>query len=78
MRSILDTFEGDFKDQETQDSIWLPVRRSKVRRQRPGMCVNNSQSLPDDNVDFVKNHPLMDEAVPTLFGQPVILKATFK
>ncbi|CAL4068234.1 unnamed protein product [Meganyctiphanes norvegica] len=77
MRSILDTFEGDFKEQETQDSNWLPVHRSKVPEPRPGMCVNNSQSLPDANVDFIKKHPLMDEAVPALFGQPLILKATF-
>ncbi|CAL4112675.1 unnamed protein product [Meganyctiphanes norvegica] len=77
MRSILDTFEGDFKEQEGQDSNWLPVHRREVPEPRPGMCVNNSQSLPDANVDFIKKHPLMDEAVPALFGQPLILKATF-
>ncbi|CAL4126343.1 unnamed protein product [Meganyctiphanes norvegica] len=77
MRSILDTFEGAFKEQETQDSNWLAVHHSKVPEPRPGMCVNNSQSLPDANDDFIKKHPLMDEAVPALFGQPIILKTTF-
>lgn len=30
MRDILDTFEGQFKEQETMNSNWLPVRASKV------------------------------------------------
>lgn len=32
MRSILDAFEGAFKEQETMNSNWLPVRPTVVRR----------------------------------------------
>lgn len=31
MRSILDSFEGAFKEQETMNSNWLPVRPFEVR-----------------------------------------------
>ncbi|CAL4176126.1 unnamed protein product [Meganyctiphanes norvegica] len=77
MRHILDAFEGDFKEQETPDSNWLPVRQNKIPSPRPSICANNSKNIPDNTVNFVKIHPLMDEAVPTFFGRPLIMKATF-
>nr|XP_053653205.1 semaphorin-1A-like [Cherax quadricarinatus] len=78
MRAILDTFEGSFKEQETINSNWLPVRQSEVPEPRPGSCVEDSQTLPEHNVNFAKDHPLMDEAVPAFFSQPLLMKASFE
>lgn len=78
MRSILDTFEGSFKEQKTLNSNWLPVRQVTVPEPRPGSCVEDSQTLPELNIDFAKNHPLMDEAVPAFFGRPLLMKASFE
>lgn len=44
MRSILDTFEGSFKEQESLNSNWLPVLQSKVRA-AVMFIKNNEQQL---------------------------------
>ncbi|KAK6642700.1 Semaphorin-1A [Polyplax serrata] len=74
MNSILETFEGPFKEQETMNSNWLPVAISKVPEPRPGQCVNDSRTLPDVSVNFVKSHTLMDTAVPAFFSRPVLIR----
>lgn len=78
MRAILDTLEGPYKEQETLNSNWLPVHQSDVPDLRPGSCVEDSQTLPEENVNFAKTHPLMDEAVPAFFGRPLLMKASFE
>lgn len=78
MRSILDAFEGAFKEQETMNSNWLPVRSHDVPEPRPGSCVEDSQTLPEDNINFAKSHSLMDEAVAGFFERPLLMKASFK
>jgi len=74
MQSILDTFEGPFKEQETINSNWLSVPSLKVPEPRPGQCVNDSRTLPDVDVNFVKSHTLMDLAVPAFFTRPVLIR----
>ncbi|CAL4114259.1 unnamed protein product, partial [Meganyctiphanes norvegica] len=78
MKDVLESFDGNFKEQETLNSNWLPVHQSKVPEPRPGLCVNDSRSLQEANIDFVKAHPLMDETVNVFFGRPVISKASFE
>lgn len=47
---------------------------------RPGGCAvqgsrfNSSNSFPDEMLNFVKTHPLMDEAVPSLGQRPWIVR----
>lgn len=47
---------------------------------RPGGCAvqgsrfNSSNSFPDEMLNFVKTHPLMDEAIPSLGQKPWIVK----
>ncbi|XP_046429152.1 semaphorin-1A-like isoform X1 [Neodiprion fabricii] len=77
MRSVLEVFQGAFKEQETINSNWLRVVPEKVPEPRPGACVNDSRTLPDVTVNFVKAHPLMDEAVQPFFSLPVITKVSF-
>ena len=61
--------EGPFKGQTTGNSNWLPVRVEDVNslsgaNNRPGQCVNDSTSLPESTLNFIKSHSLMDEAIP--------------
>ncbi|KAI5709727.1 hypothetical protein M8J75_002787 [Diaphorina citri] len=76
LQTISDTFEGNFKEQSELNSNWLPVQSAKVPDPRPGQCVNDSRTLPDLTLNFIKTHSLMDESVPTFFGQPIIIKTS--
>ncbi|XP_025160638.1 semaphorin-1A [Harpegnathos saltator] len=77
MNNILEVFQGAFKEQETINSNWLRVLPERVPEPRPGACVNDSRTLPDITVNFVKAHPLMDDAVQSYFALPVITKISF-
>ncbi|XP_037774434.1 semaphorin-1A-like [Penaeus monodon] len=74
IRSIQDTFDGDFKEQETQKSNWLPMPKNKIpKSRRPGTCVPKDEALPDDEfVGFIQSHTLMDAAVPGFFNRPFV------
>ncbi|XP_026873904.2 semaphorin-4E [Electrophorus electricus] len=50
---------------------------------RPGSCINNaarasgirsSLDLPDKTLQFVRDHPLMDDSVKPLTGQPLLVR----
>ncbi|XP_042239882.1 semaphorin-2A-like [Homarus americanus] len=71
---IQDAFLGRFKEQATSSSAWLPVLTSKVPEPRPGQCVNDTQTLPDNVLTFLQSHPLMDEAVAHEHNKPVFFK----
>lgn len=77
LQDIADTFEGNFKEQSALNSNWLPVQSSKVPDPRPGQCHNDSRTLPDLTLNFIKTHSLMDESVPSFFGQPIVIRTSF-
>ncbi|GLH02989.1 Semaphorin-1A [Gryllus bimaculatus] len=78
LQDITDTFEGNFKEQAQLNSNWLPVQSVKqVPDPRPGQCVNDSRTLPDLTLNFIKTHSLMDESVPSFFGQPIVIRTSF-
>lgn len=78
LQAISDTFEGAFKEQEALNANWLPVQPSKVPDPRPGQCVNDSRTLPDLTLNFIKTHSLMDESVPSFFQQPLVVRTSFQ
>ena len=53
---------------------WQPVPEHKVPEPRPGTCTNDTKSLPDSNINFIRTHSLMDESVPPFFGAPVLIR----
>ena len=67
-------FAGKFKEQASSNSAWLPVLNSKVPEPRPGTCVNDTASLPDSVLNFIRSHPLMDKAVNHEHNNPVFYK----
>jgi len=72
--AIQEVFNGKFKEQATSSSAWLPVLSSKVPEPRPGSCVNDTQSLSDSVLNFIRGHPLMDSSVPQDNGRPAFYK----
>ncbi|XP_077556480.1 semaphorin-1A-like isoform X3 [Haemaphysalis longicornis] len=78
LEDIQRAFEGSFKGQDDINSNWLPIVNSKVPEPRPGQCVNDSRTLPDVTLNFITEHPLMDQAVPAHFGRPILVHTGFQ
>ncbi|XP_075692450.1 semaphorin-6A isoform X3 [Rhinoderma darwinii] len=82
MADIASVFTGRFKEQKSPDSTWTPVPDERVPKPRPGCCAGSatveryasSTDLPDDTLNFIKTHPLMDEAVPSIVNKPLFLR----
>lgn len=74
LTDIQDVFRGKFKEQATSSSAWLPVLSSRVPEPRPGTCVNDTETLPDTVLHFIRSHPLMDSAVMHENEKPVFFK----
>ncbi|XP_047443216.1 semaphorin-6B [Mugil cephalus] len=80
MEQLATVFDGRFKEQKSPESIWTPVPDEVIPKPRPGGCAvqgsrfNSSNSFPDEMLNFVKTHPLMDEAVPSLGQRPWIVR----
>ncbi|KAE8631398.1 hypothetical protein XENTR_v10001178 [Xenopus tropicalis] len=80
MEQVASVFSGRFREQRSPDSVWTPVPEELVPRPRPGCCVghshpyNSSRSLPDEVLNFVKSHPLMEDSVPSIGGFPWITR----
>lgn len=78
MRDILKVFEGNFKYQESINSNWLPVPKNKIPEPRPGKCVKDSRVLPENLVNFVKTHSLMESTVNNLFQKPILIRVSLQ
>ncbi|XP_074058675.1 semaphorin-6A isoform X3 [Macrotis lagotis] len=82
MVDIANVFTGRFKEQKSPDSTWTPVPDERVPKPRPGCCAGStslerygsSNEFPDDTLNFIKTHPLMDEAVPSVVNRPWFLR----
>ncbi|KAM9311259.1 semaphorin-6D isoform 3-T3 [Gastrophryne carolinensis] len=82
MDDIEKAFRGRFKEQKTPDSVWTAVPEDKVPKPRPGCCARHglaegyrsSTEFPDETLAFIKSHPLMDSAVPSISEEPWFTK----
>ncbi|XP_037115921.1 semaphorin-6A isoform X3 [Syngnathus acus] len=82
MAEVANAFTGRFKEQKSPDSTWTPFPEERVPKPRPGSCAGSpsmerykvSNEFPDDTLNFIKMHPLMDEAVPSIANRPWFLK----
>lgn len=77
LHDVEKVFDGAFKEQAALNYNWLPVPAHKVPEPRPGQCVNDSQTLPDVTLNFIKSHSLMDESVPSMLNEPLIIRTGF-
>ncbi|XP_075587868.1 semaphorin-1A isoform X2 [Dermatophagoides farinae] len=76
MADIETVFRGPFKVQKDIDSNWLP--ESPQLSPRPGECSNNSQSLPENTLKFIKEHSLMDHTVQSFWNAPILVRTSFQ
>ncbi|CAL1603526.1 unnamed protein product [Knipowitschia caucasica] len=82
MADIEKVFLGRFKEQKTPDSVWTPFPDEKLPKPRPGCCaghgaaasLKSSVEFPDETLQFIKSHPLMDTAVPSIRDEPWFTK----
>jgi semaphorin 6 len=74
LNDVEKSFESDFKNQETVNSNWLPLRPTKVPDPRPGRCYNQTTNLPESSLHFIKNHCLVDKAVQPRPSWPLFIK----
>lgn len=74
LSDIQAAFSGKFKEQASSSSAWLPVLNNRVPEPRPGTCVNDTETLPDTVLNFIRLHPLMDSAVMHENEKPVFFK----
>lgn len=73
------TFMGKFKGQESTYHNWLPISHPNPdRNPHPSICVNDSYQISEPMLNFIKSHTLMDPAVPSAGGSPLIVLPTFK
>ncbi|KAM6331876.1 semaphorin-4D-like [Alca torda] len=86
MKNIQEVFsKGNYKGPVTVQHSpvkWM-VYRGEVPVPRPGACIDNfarsigyntSSDLPDKVLQFVRDHPLMDNSVNPIGNRPVLLK----
>ncbi|CAH0727335.1 unnamed protein product, partial [Brenthis ino] len=78
MRDILDAFEGSFKGQKNMNSNWLSLPKEKIPQPQPGSCVEDSRTLSDSAINFIKTHPLMDRAVPSFLARPILIRVSLQ
>ncbi|XP_026143652.1 semaphorin-6D-like isoform X5 [Carassius auratus] len=82
MADIENAFRSRFKEQKTADSVWTPFPEDKLPKPRPGCCAGHSSAesyktsieFPDETLQFIKSHPLMDAAVPSIGDEPWFTK----
>ena len=73
MNSILEAFEGKFKNQRDVNSVWRALDETQVPSSRPGQCVDDSRTLPSATINFVLKNPLMDGAVNPIHNSPLLI-----
>ena len=76
MSDIQESFEGAFKAQSHVNSNWLPLDDRELPKHRPGTCHNDSRSLDEEHLNFLKENMLMDRAVPSSIHLPHYIKTS--
>ena len=78
LSDISNSFDGPFKSQANSNANWLPVRDTNLPdgTTRPGSCQADSTSLSESNLNFIKSHSLMDEAVDNIHTSPLYVKTS--
>ncbi|XP_067879481.1 semaphorin-4C [Heterodontus francisci] len=82
IENIQRAFDGSYKEYRDQAQKWGRYS-DKVPSPRPGACITNSHrvnsyntslELPDNVLNFVKNHPLMDDLVHPVGHRPLLIQ----
>ncbi|XP_076102256.1 semaphorin-4D-like [Mytilus galloprovincialis] len=71
LTSIEAALNGPFKNQETDNSYWTEA--TNVPTPRPGQCTDDTLSLSEEGLQFIADHPLMNNTVEQVNGKPIFL-----
>lgn len=71
LADIDNVYTGSFKYQPDSNSYWK--EKTTSLDPRPGQCSNDSMSLPEANLQFIADNPLMYETVQPLNGKPIFV-----
>ncbi|KAM8852068.1 semaphorin-4G-like isoform 1-T1 [Synchiropus picturatus] len=80
LSDVQDAFQGPYMESQDSGSKWKEYT-GKIPDPRPGTCITNalrlrgineSTSLPDDVLDFVRRHPLMSREIQPLDKRPLL------
>lgn len=74
LKDITNSFNGKFKERGDQNSSWQSVSENRIPSPRPGSCMNDSKTLSDSYLSFMKKHSIMDESVCSFLGAPIAFK----
>ncbi|XP_078718068.1 semaphorin-6B-like [Lampetra fluviatilis] len=83
MEEVARVFSGRFKEPRSGDHGWTTVPEEKLPTPRPGCCVgdpcargfHSSAEFPEETLQFVKSHPLLDETVGSLGSHPWLIRS---
>ncbi len=78
LQDVAHSFDAAFKAQASVNSNWLAVNANDVPEPRPGQCINDSRTLPEVTLNFIKTNPLMDESVPAFYGLPLLTHTSLR
>nr|XP_009669671.1 PREDICTED: semaphorin-4F isoform X1 [Struthio camelus australis] len=82
IQDVHKAMNGRFKEFKRDCDKWTSVMGADVPEPRPGACITNSMkltgfgsslALPDRVLTFVRDHPLMDQAVHPLESGPLLV-----
>ncbi|XP_068108388.1 semaphorin-4A [Hyperolius riggenbachi] len=71
LSDIEDVFDGNYKEQNKESSKWTRYN-GPVSNPRPGSC--SSGKFSDTDLNFMKDHFLMDEKVSPVGKRPLLIK----
>ncbi|VDI08782.1 Hypothetical predicted protein, partial [Mytilus galloprovincialis] len=71
LTSIEAAINGPFKNQETDNAYWTVA--TNVPTPRPGQCTDDTLSLSEEGLQFIADHPLMNNTVEQVNGKPIFL-----
>lgn len=83
IQDILEALNGKFKEYNRDCEKWATVT-GVIPEPRPGSCItsqmkamsfNTSLDLPDRVLNFIRDHPLMDQPVHPIDKRPILVKS---
>ncbi|XP_058507957.1 semaphorin-4G-like [Solea solea] len=84
LSEVQEAFQGPYMENQDSGSNWKEYT-GKIPDPRPGTCmtdalraraINDSTSLPDDMLNFVRRHPLMFQQVQPSDRRPLLFRRT--
>uniref|UniRef100_A0A3P8UXF9 Semaphorin 4G n=1 Tax=Cynoglossus semilaevis TaxID=244447 RepID=A0A3P8UXF9_CYNSE len=84
LTEVQEAFQGPYMENQDSGSNWKEYM-GKIPDPRPGTCItqalrargiNDSTSLPDDMLDFLRRHPLMSQKIQPADRRPLLFRRT--